>query len=352
MSSNHTRFLSNPLQLGGIRTGTLDYPQPLGGQSCRTAFVETGGGLRFTIALDRGSDIIDAMYNDCPLAYLGHGDLMPPSQSHQIDQRWLRGWPGGLLTTCGPMNIGGSQDNDPLADGQHGRFSNLPAAVLGVSNPAINQPQMSITTQVNDTRMFGPCLSIKRIITCELGQNHIDIEDVVTNTANIPSPHHWLYHCNFGYPLLSPGSRIIASGNVTQRWGTLETTSDINACKQIPDILPEHGSKGEGGIIIKPDTNDGIAAVTILNASRGVAMSVSFDVISLQNLAIWQHFGLNCYVCGLEPFSGDLLHRTLSDKSDRWQLEPGESRSYHVRLTVHHTPDAIEQLIALDGIFQ
>ncbi len=49
-------------QLGGVQTGTLDYHQPNGGQSCRVVFVNTESGLRFTVALDRGGDIVEAFY--------------------------------------------------------------------------------------------------------------------------------------------------------------------------------------------------------------------------------------------------------------------------------------------------
>jgi hypothetical protein len=52
----------NPLQLGGIRTGTLDSPGAGGGQPVRVALFDTGAGLRFTVALDRGGDIVDASF--------------------------------------------------------------------------------------------------------------------------------------------------------------------------------------------------------------------------------------------------------------------------------------------------
>ncbi|MBL4702335.1 MAG: DUF4432 family protein [Phycisphaeraceae bacterium] len=345
MSNDHARFISPSLQLGGIRTGTLDSPQPLGGQACKVAFVDTGAGLRFTVALDRGSDIVDATYNDCSLTHLGPNGLMPPSNAHQLDLQWLRGWACGLVTTCGPLNIGVAQKDDPLADGLHGRFSNTPAAVLAITNPCLskNQTQMSITTRINDTRMFDPCIEVQRTIRCELGNNDITIEDVATNTGNTTCPHHWLYHCNMGYPLLAPGSRLIMGGSVTQTWGTLENTTDLNDVKKIPDILPEHVGDGSGGIIIKPNAQDGIAHVGLINELRGLAMRISFPQQTLPNLAIWQHFGPNAYVCGIEPFAGSLM------LDDAQQLEPGESRSYHVQLSVLNTPQAIAQLAQYDA---
>src|SRR5688572_9500936 len=101
--------IEHPLQLGGIRTGSLDAPGAGGSPGVRVALVDTGSGLRFTVTLDRGGDIIDASFNDCALAYLSPNGLTPPNAAFHRDNEWLRNWPGGLVTTCGPEYIGGSR---------------------------------------------------------------------------------------------------------------------------------------------------------------------------------------------------------------------------------------------------
>ena len=65
----------NVHQLGGIRTGTLGDPP------VRVALFDTGAGLRFTVALDRGGDIIDATFSQHGLAYLTPVGLVPPSHA-------------------------------------------------------------------------------------------------------------------------------------------------------------------------------------------------------------------------------------------------------------------------------
>src|SRR6187401_69124 len=92
----------NALQLGGIRTGTLDAPGAGGGCATRVALFDTGSGLRFTVALDRGGDIVDASFGATALAYLSPGGLVPPSPAYHVGAEWLRGWAGGLVTSCGP----------------------------------------------------------------------------------------------------------------------------------------------------------------------------------------------------------------------------------------------------------
>src|SRR6185503_6601393 len=99
----------NVHQIGGIRMGRLDSPGAGGADGTRVALIDTGSGFRFTVALDRGGDVVDASYNQFGLAYLSPNGLRPPSHAYHFENEWLRNWPGGLVTTCGPEYIGGSR---------------------------------------------------------------------------------------------------------------------------------------------------------------------------------------------------------------------------------------------------
>jgi len=105
LPESNLRHLANRceqvLQLGGIRTGTLDYPNPLGGQSCRVAHIDTGSGLRVLVLLDRGGDLGEASFKESNLAYLTQNGYKPPSHAYPQGNEWLASWPGGLLTTGG-----------------------------------------------------------------------------------------------------------------------------------------------------------------------------------------------------------------------------------------------------------
>ena len=132
-----TNKFENIHQIGGIRTGTLD-SHPLGGPGGRVALVDTGAGLRFTVALDRGGDIVDARFNQHALAYLTPNGLVLPNRAHQTGIEWIYGWAGGLVTTCGPQYMGGPREEDGVKTSLHGHYSNLPAAVeqtIGVAAP-------------------------------------------------------------------------------------------------------------------------------------------------------------------------------------------------------------------------
>ncbi|QQE09911.1 DUF4432 family protein [Planctomycetota bacterium] len=437
MSSNSARFISNPFQLGGIRTGTLDFPQPQGAQSTRVAFIDTGSGLRFTVSLDRGCDIVDAVYKDCALGYLTPNGLMGRA-GQQTGMQWLRSWAGGLMTTCGATNIGGPQEDRAWAEGLHGRHNSLPASILEIKNPNLrgdlghtdcaredgvkskqngahgeggkteqnmradagrNDAQtvreesgdlggdgnglgggghnlresgeihgsasdcaangygvglagdrlMMLRAKVCDTRMFGPSVEVERAIMCELGSSQIIVRDRVTNVGNEVVPHHWLYHCNMGYPLLSPlDSELVLSGRVVKRWGTVENLPEIDDIKRVTDVRSDHAGSGEGGMIIEPAGET--AVVGVVNSARGIGLRMEFPTVALRRLAVWQHFGEGSYVCGIEPFTGSLWHDDYeTEEAKRWWLEAGESRDYELKFSVVEGDDELAKLRGCDA---
>ena len=52
--------VGNIFQVGGIETSVLDNGPAKGS---RIAWINTGSGLRFKVAIDRSLDIVDAFYN-------------------------------------------------------------------------------------------------------------------------------------------------------------------------------------------------------------------------------------------------------------------------------------------------
>jgi hypothetical protein len=349
-------------QLGGIRTGTLD-SHPLGGPGGRVALVDTGAGLRFTVALDRGGDIVDARYNQHALAFLTPNGLMPPNHAYHTGIEWIRGWAGGLVTTCGPQYMGGPREEDGVQTSLHGHYSNLPAAVEHLINPDPQRGRldMLLAMCVRDSRMFGPVVEVRRRIRCTLGQPEIIIEDEVTNRADTRCAHHWLYHCNLGYPLLDRGARFIYCGKA-QYWvlppppgQTLlqPLSSDgMNKLKRVPDPLPGHAGFGERGMIIEvaPDRR-GVCRAGLINSRLKLGLEIAWPAKAMPRLANWQHYGpRGCYVTGLEPFSGSLIGKALDKypKAEQY-LQPGESRRYSLTIRVLSGAAQLRGFTAFDG---
>src|SRR6478736_2324424 len=71
-----TRFV-NPAQVGGIESYALaDGPA----RGVRALCVNTGGGLRYRVLVDRGLDIDQAFFNQHSLAFLTHKGATKPSR--------------------------------------------------------------------------------------------------------------------------------------------------------------------------------------------------------------------------------------------------------------------------------
>ncbi len=343
-------------QLGGIQTGTIDYPQPLGGQPCRVAFVNTGGGLTFTVALDRGGDIVEAAYLGHSLAYLTPNGYKPPSHAYHRGEEWLAAWPGGLLTTCGPLHIGApppeAADGDDPSRSLHGHFSNTPAAVEAVINPdpRAKHFDMRLDLLIRCTRVFGPSVEIRRTIACRLGEPTIELQDRVTNLSDFTVPHHWLYHVNLGYPLLDEGTELIYGGTYDWSWDTAPapapgsdhgsssgetvTPASFNKYKRIPAPLKGHAKNGQRGLIVVPKTKRGNVTCGAVNRKLGLGFAMSYPAQQLPRLANWQNFGpRGCYVTGLEPFNGSLQwDGNDQHPSAKAKLRPGQTANYDLTL--------------------
>src|SRR6185436_7084979 len=127
--------------------------------------------LRFTVALDRGGDIVEATFNQHGLAYLTPNDYKPNNPAYQHANEWLAGWPGGLMTTCGPEYIGHGRTERGTEVTLHGRHSNTTAAVESVvnPNPHLDRDAMSLAMIIRDGRLAGPTLEVRREIRCRVG---------------------------------------------------------------------------------------------------------------------------------------------------------------------------------------
>jgi hypothetical protein len=356
----------NALQIGGIRTGSLDAPGAGGSAAVRAAFIDTGAGLRFTVALERGGDIVDAAYNDLGLAYLSPNGLRPPSPAYHQEAEWLRGWAGGLLTTCGPEYMGGPRVENGARTSLHGRFSSSPAVIETLRNPHAHEQsrEMTLGLVVRDSRVFGPVFEVRRTYRCTLGVPVIFLEDEVINVGDTPSAHHWLYHCNLGYPLLDEGAQFIYRGRA-QYWVVPPPAGQdilqpidvaaLNRLKQVPGGLAEHAGSGERGLIVhvEPD-QQGNCRVGLINRRRQTGLEFTYPAVAFPRLAHWQHYGpRGSFVSGLEPFYGSLLGSARDrHPSVNSTLAPGESRKYQVRIRVLRNEAELQGLEACDGPLQ
>lgn len=245
--------------------------------------------------------------------------------------RDLRAGPCG---TCGRRSAGGRF----RCTGVSACFRVLESVVQ--PDPLRGEYGMSICGRTLQTTALGHHLEIRRTISATLGASKIMVRDSVTNLGNRRAPHMLLYHCNFGYPLVDDGTRIIWKGRWVSRGGPGDDFIFNEANEQgfrrcLPPI-PEHDGDGEAVAFIDVDADRrGTGECGLYNDNLGLGVKMKFKKGQLPWLTNWQHFGKNEYVVGLEPGT----HPPVGSDRARQEgtmlyIEPGETRSYQLDMEI------------------
>jgi hypothetical protein len=357
MAAKKTQFnwqgkVVNHAQIGGIETSVLDNGL---GRGTRIAWVNTGSGLRYKVIIDRGLDIADAFHNQYSLAWHSHAGVTAARPDANKGLEWLWTFAGGLVTTCGLTHVGGPETDEFGERGLHGRFSNLPAQVESIVQPDLDRdnPEMSITALVKESRVFGPNLELRRTISGALGEPAIRIHDVVTNVGNCRTPHMLLYHCNCGWPLVDKGTKIVWKGRCVSRGLDMDNAifneaRDFRTCQ---GPLERHRGTGEacGFIDVTPD-GDGMCTIGLANEKLGVAVAIRYKKRQLPSLANWQHWGPGEYVTGLEPGTNPPIGQAKAREQKKLlHLEPGQSRTYDLEIRVLTREQDIRRFLKTAG---
>jgi hypothetical protein len=333
MKMNSKGKIVNHNQVGGIESYVVDNGMARGS---RVAWFNTGSGLRFKVSIDRGLDIVDAFYNQYSLAWLSHNGLSNPRPDSDRGIEWLTNFPGGLVTTCGLTHVGGPEDNKGL----HGKYSNFPAELESIIQPELNSanPYMSICGKVRESSVFGPNIELKRTITCKLGESVIKIKDVVVNAGNSSAPHMILYHCNFGWPLVDAGTKIIYKGTCKSRGSSNDNAifNDKENFKVCREPMESHRGFGEACGFIDPQADsDGLCRAGLYNEKIGLSAMISFKKEQLGCLTNWQHWGFGEYITGIEPGTNYPIGRNAAKENGSLIiLEPGQQKEYELEIAV------------------
>ena len=326
--------LSNTAQLGGIETSVIDNGA---GRGTRIAWINTGTGLRFKVVIDRAMDIADTFYNEHSLAWLSHSGITPAQPMSDKSINWLKTFGGGLLVTCGLSHVGGPESDEFGERGIHGEISNIPAEIESIiqPDPISGKMDMSITGIIRQSQALGSRLELRRTISATLGKSVIRIHDQVINRGNTDAAHMLLYHCNFGWPLIDEGTKILWNGTWKAREGNPNKIfcegNDFKKC--MPPIDDHQGSNEEVAFIDPQADDDGFCTCGLENSKLGLRVNLKFQKKQLPCLTNWQHFGKGEYVVGLEPGTNPPIGQSQARRQNELiQLLPGETRNYALEI--------------------
>ena len=315
--------VGNVTQVGGLRRVRL-----LGGVEDNLEVIElrTGAGFDLDILASRGLDLGAARFNSQPISWLSSAGFAHPGLNESQPESFVRAFGGGLLTTCGLSNVGNPNLDEGVQHFQHGRASSTPAYEVAAWGQWIGEDySMTVHGKTREAVLYGEKLEKTRTIRAKLGEAKVELEDVIENIGSQPAALMILYHMNFGWSLIAPGSSLTApSAKCTVKLGAGEDW----------DTFPAPDPNYAVSVIEHEMTPDPDGWVRLGINSPNVHLDIAYGQ-ALNRFTQWQQFGTGDYVLGLEPGNVGVQGRATDRAAGRLpMLEPGETRTFRLEISV------------------
>ena len=293
-------------QIGGVKDYTFNDGKAGG---VRAIEINTGV-MRFTIIPDRCMDIAQADYRGTALSWVSKAGITAPQYYEKDGRNFLRGFFGGLVTTCGLKNIGRPTETQGL----HGRIANTPAKNVSVSAEWVGDDYiMKVSGEMRESSAFGENLVLKRTISAKLFDSTVTLEDKIVNEGFKNEDIALCYHCNFGYPLVSEKSKIT---NIPEELSHIAPPS-TNAAEECNEI---------------DFTGKDIVTVGIENEKIGAYLT--YKTKNLPRFIAWKMLLSGAYTVGLEPRTSNYGGENIVKHNEMVTLKPFEEYETGFSLSV------------------
>ena len=290
-------YIGNPSQLVSVRRVCLTE-----GRAKGTGIIEirTAGGLALDILPDTGLDIGQCRYRGINMSWMSKNGYDSPAVISSHETEFLHTFPGGLLYTCGLRSAGpANRDGDewhPL----HGRFHGIAAEQVCAEQDG---GEIVVRGTVRETALFGCSLQLERRISIPAYGSSVTVTDTITNLSPRDEEYMQIYHCNFGYPLLSEKSELILpeERETIPRTPFAATGLDRQCCFNKP--VP-----GEAERVFFQKMKKDFRA-ELRNKDLGIRMTLSWSGDTMPILSQWRCMACGDYVLGLEPTNCYIMGR-------------------------------------------
>ncbi len=292
--------------------------------------VRTGSGLEYTVIPDRGMNICNFRYRGVPLDWSSGTGVTSPFSYEAQNWNWLRSFNGGLLHTCGLDNVGEPCMDEDKNYGGHGRISNTPAKeVAWRTNTDCVPHTVEVSGKCRSVAAIEESVLLERNIVSTMGGTQIVITDRITNCGCSRTPVFLLYHCNFGFPLLSEDAEL-----------TIPATEGVDgAGEAVTDMTKlEPPSDSDDEAVFHPLITDDEPQVSLFNpklGEGGLGVYLKYNRAELPHLTVWKFFQKRSYVMGIEPGTCRVGGRDIERREDRAIfLDPDESMSITLEIGI------------------
>ena len=342
------RRVGNMDQIAAIRQVQLDDGNE---RPTRAALIHTGSGLELTVLTDRCLDIASASFCGKAMGWRSTTGNVAPQYYEPEWLRWLRSYFGGLVTTCGLMNVGAPREESAIyGTGLHGRIGNTPAKNLKVTQEwQGNDFVLSITGTMRETVVFGENLTLTRTVSTKLGERRFWIHDIVTNEGFSTTKFQLLYHCNLGWPAVDAGSELITPSKLVAPRDAEAEDGKANWWKLDP---PVHRYAEKCYYHEMTPARDGTVTCAIINdgfkgSGEGFGVYVKYYKKELPRFTEWKQMGEQDYVVGFEPCNCGVEGRDIDAAQGLLHsIRPGESRHFRLEFGPITTQEEVKALRA------
>ena len=282
-------YIGNPAQLVTLRRVTVSE-----GRAKGTEFIEvkTAGALELEILPDAGLDIGQCRYKGINMSWMSKNGYDSPAAISPYETEFVNTFPGGLLYSCGLRSAGPANRDNGEWHPLHGRFHSLQAEHVSAT---IDGDEVIVSGTIRETALFGHCLEVKRVIRIPVFGSKVTVEDTVSNLTPRDEEIMQIYHCNFGYPLLSEKAKLVLpDARETLPRTEFAKTGLGRECEFDAPIDSE-----EERVFFQKMEREFWARLE--NPEIGVNMTISWSGETLPILSEWRSMASGDYVLGLEP---------------------------------------------------
>ncbi len=198
---------------------------------------------------------------------------------------------------------------------------------------------LEIEGVVRETTAGGETLVLYRRIATRLGASQVVIVDRVRNEGPRPASHMLLYHCNLGFPVVSPESELlVGSSAVTPRDEAARAGLSGHRRFEAPSA-----GFAEQVFFHEPRVGrDGSARAAIVNRDLAFGVGLRWRAAELPCLTQWKMMRPGDYVCALEPCTHfETTRRRLREEGRLRVLAPGQEIAYRLELVVLDGAEAV-----------
>ena len=289
---NFEKYAANSDQLFSVTRTRIEEGR---GNGVAVYRVATGGCLQYEVLADNGMDLGSVTYRGHNITFLGKSGLVAPTGYLPLGEEFNHTFNGGMCYTCGLMNVG-----DPCEDGGeqhplHGRFHFQPADQL---SGFATDDCITVSGRIREGMLFGENLEVHRSISSPVGSSEIILRDKIINHRDIPQPFMLLYHCNFGYPFLSPALSIVPPKSV--RVTPVDAFSEKVMEQRLQIIEPE-SERPEEVYAYELDTDEKTACIQLENRALNIGVRMCWNTDVLPLMMQWRSMRCGDYVMGIEP---------------------------------------------------